>query len=123
RADMHEGRKRGILAELFFNFYEQGNALTHDLHHSSEFFSPARAQALVRELLACIEDLAGVQAATHAPDPRLLAINRATAVPFDVRSRVEAWVSRQASATPEATAVVVSGEAMSYRTLVERAKR
>ena len=50
-ATMHEGRKAGTLSELFFNFYEQQDALTLDLHYSSEFFSPTRAQELTDALI------------------------------------------------------------------------
>src|SRR3989344_5768143 len=51
QAAMHEGRKRGLLSEVFFNFYEQADALTLDLHHSSEHLSPGRAKALVDRLM------------------------------------------------------------------------
>ena len=57
-ASMHEGRKRGLLSELFFNFYELPDGLTLDLHHSAEFFSPARAREIVADLHDVIMDLA-----------------------------------------------------------------
>ncbi|AKJ29873.1 malonyl CoA-acyl carrier protein transacylase [Caldimonas brevitalea] len=55
RAALHEGRKRGTLGELFFNFYELDDALSLDLHYSTEFFSPQRASALVAALLDACE--------------------------------------------------------------------
>ncbi len=138
RAAMHEGRKQGILAELFFNFYEQDDALTLDLHHSAEFFSPQRARALVDGLLQQIERLSGVltpratspvtaalppSASAPAVDPRIVAWNRATDVPFDVSTRVEALVSRQAAANPDAVAVIAQGVSMNYAQLEQRANR
>ncbi|QIM51885.1 non-ribosomal peptide synthetase/type I polyketide synthase [Hydrogenophaga crocea] len=145
QAALHEGRKQGILAELFFNFYEQDDALTLDLHHSAEFFSPACAQALVDGLVAQIDRLNGVSAVAKAPavpasaapaarsvaqpgpaasaDPRLIAWNQATDVPFDVATRVEASVSRQAQATPDATALVAQGVSLSYAALERRANQ
>src|SRR5690606_27023458 len=135
RAALHEGRKQGILAELFFNFYEQDQALTLDLHHSAEFFSPARAQSLLDGLLRQLDRLAGgagpAQASAHAPAPvaaplaspsapapavpdaHIAAWNRATEAPHDPAQRVEAWVERQAQATPEAPAVLTPGGTLS----------
>ncbi len=139
RAAMHEGRKQGLLAELFFNFYEQDAALTLDLHHSAEFFSLERAQALVDGLLAQIDRLNGAPAlstpaasaaapkaataTTTAFDPRITAWNRATDVPFDVTTRVEASISRQAQATPDAIAVIARGTSLTYAQLEQRANR
>lgn len=132
QAAMHEGRKRGTLNELFFNFYEQDDALTLDLHHSSEFFSPARAQALIDALLAEMQRFGQdhAQAAASAPaaaapavDPRLLAWNAATARPQEAHARVEQWISRQAAATPEAVALVARGSSLNYAQLESRANR
>jgi amino acid adenylation domain-containing protein len=144
QAAMHEGRKRGTLSELFFNFYEQNDALTLDLHHSSEFFSPQRAQELIDALRAEIAHFAqhpgvelpvltAVVAPAHAPvrsappapapDPRLIAWNQATAMPLEPRARVEQWISRQAAATPDAVALVAHGVSLSYAALESRANR
>ena len=144
-ATMHEGRKRGTLSELFFNFYEQGDALTLDLHYSSEFFSPARAQELIDALMAeCAsfaESLsapvatagrAQTQALTPAvpviePSPavdsRLIAWNTATAIALEPHARVEQWVSRQVAATPNAVALVAQGVTFTYQALESRANR
>ncbi len=139
QAAMHEGRKRGTLSELFFNFYEQNDALTLDLHHSSEFFSPQRAQELIDALRAEIAHFAQhpgvelpvltavvapapVRPAT-APDPRLIAWNQATAMPLEAHARVEQWISRQAAATPDAVALVAHGVSLSYAALESRANR
>ncbi|MGQ3076237.1 MAG: AMP-binding protein, partial [Ferrovibrionaceae bacterium] len=136
---MHEGRKRGTLSELFFNFYEQNDALTLDLHHSSEFFSPQRAQELIDALRAEIAHFAQhpgvelpvltavvapapVRPAT-APDPRLIAWNQATAMPLEAHARVEQWISSQAAATPDAVALVAHGVSLSYAALESRANR
>ncbi len=141
RAALHEGRKQGLLAELFFNFYEQDAALTLDLHHSAEFFSLERAQSLVDGLLAQIDRLNGspavaapatpkasaapapASAATPTVDPRLGAWNRATDTPFDVTTRVEASIRQQALATPDAIAVIAHGAPLTYAQLEQRARR
>ncbi|RFP81019.1 amino acid adenylation domain-containing protein [Hydrogenophaga borbori] len=141
RAALHEGRKQGLLAELFFNFYEQDAALTLDLHHSAEFFSLERAQSLVDGLLAQIDRLNGspavaapatpkasaapapASAATPTVDPRLGAWNRATDMPFDVTTRVEASIRQQALATPDAIAVIAHGAPLTYAQLEQRARR
>jgi len=130
-ASMHEGRKRGVLSELFFNFYEAGDALTLDLHHSAEFFSLDRARSLVDELMdqcrAWSRALAGP--AGTAPgraavpvDPRLLAWNR-TAVPLEPHARLERWIAEQAARTPDAVAVTAPEGTLTYRALDERANR
>lgn len=149
-ATMHEGRKRGTLSELFFNFYEHDDALTLDLHYSSEFFSPARARELVDALMLECASLAGqdassatapmqappatakslpepvaAPAAAPAPllDPRLVAWNAATAVPLEKNARVEQWISRQAAATPDAVALIAQGVTLTYAALEARANR
>ncbi|WP_159594018.1 non-ribosomal peptide synthetase/type I polyketide synthase [Hydrogenophaga sp. BPS33] len=136
-ATMHEGRKRGLLSQLFFNFYEQDDALTLDLHHSSEYFSPERARDLVDQLKTQIFDMVGhaplpvltavvappVATAAPAVDPRLVAWNKATATPQEARARVEQWVARQAAATPDAPALVANGTRLTYAALESRANR
>lgn len=131
-ASMHEGRKRGILSELFFNFYENDDSLTLDLHHGSEFFSPSLAQSLADELVSQCRrwadgldgalDAAVATGASAGIDPRLLAWND-TAMPLEPRPRLEAWVARQALRTPDATAVVAADGSLTYRALDERANR
>jgi amino acid adenylation domain-containing protein len=125
-ASMHEGRKRGTLSELFFNFYEKSDALSLDLHYSTEFFSPARAQELVAALQrVCISlaaSLTQVPSLEAKLDERLLKWN-ATDVPLEQGARVEQWVTRQAQTTPEAIALEAQGVALTYRELDERANR
>jgi amino acid adenylation domain-containing protein len=127
-ATMHEGRKRGTLSELFFNFYEQENALSLDLHYSSEYFSQSRAKdlidALMTECAAIASGLAAPQgeAIVTDPDPRLLKWN-STAVPLESNARVEQWVSRQAAATPEAIALITEDATLTYATLDSRSNR
>ena len=135
QATMHEGRKRGTLTDLFFNFYEQNDALTLDLHHSSEYFSPQRAQELIDALLDEITQfgrssggklpvLNAVVTPAIAPaspatqlDPRLIAWNKATKTPQVPNARVEQWISSRAAATPGAVAMVVKGASITYATL------
>ena len=132
-ASLHEGRKRGTLSELFFNFYEQPDALTLDLHYSNEFFSAARAQELVDALrAACLSFVQAMQepvgfATAQVPaapsvDPRLTQWN-STEVPLESGARVERWISEQAGKTPDAVALVTSGRSLSYRELDVRANQ
>jgi amino acid adenylation domain-containing protein len=130
-ATLHEGAKAGLLGELFFNFYEKPDALSFDLHHSTEYFSPSRARELVSALMAQCAALAssldiGLAApapvATPAVDPRLLEWNQ-TDVPLDGQVRLEHWIEAQATRTPQSVAVVAPGARTDYQTLVTRARR
>lgn len=128
-ATMHEGRKRGTLSELFFNFYEQEDALTLDLHYSSEFFSPTRARELIDALMAECAAFAGLPAREPAKapavpeyDPRLAKWN-STAVPLEPHARIEQWVSRQAAATPDAIALIARGKPQTFAAVESRANR
>jgi amino acid adenylation domain-containing protein len=128
-ATMHEGRKRGTLGELFFNFYEQKDSLTLDLHHSSEHFSPERAHELVEALLSTCRRLAAsmdypLQAIDDVPrmDERLRRWND-TAVALPDGARVEAWVSAQAAICPAAVAVDVHGTRVTYAELEAQSNR
>lgn len=127
-ATMHEGRKRGTLHQLFFNFYEQDSALTLDLHYSTEFFSPERARDLVdalRAVCACLaRDLETPLNADAAGrlDQRLKQWN-ATEAPLEAHPRIERWVARQAGATPDAIAVECRDGSLSYQALDTRANR
>ncbi|MBH1986281.1 MAG: amino acid adenylation domain-containing protein [Burkholderiales bacterium] len=135
QASLFEGRKQGLLSELFFNFYDQGDAITLDLHHSAESFSPQRAGALVQALLAqchqLAQDLSTPIAASATPpapllslaDPRVVAWNAATTLPVEAGARIEQWVSRQARLTPDATALVAADRVLSYAELESRANR
>ncbi|MDE2400635.1 MAG: amino acid adenylation domain-containing protein [Burkholderiales bacterium] len=132
-ATLHEGRKGGTLSELFFNFYEQDDALTLDLHYSSEYFSPECAQALINALVAQCDSMAEPLPSTPkspalaktipAADPRVIAWNAATGTPIEPGARIEQWISRQAAATPDAIAVVAQGRTLSYAALEARANR
>ena len=127
QASMHEGRKRGLLSELFFNFYETADGLTLDLHHSSEFFSPARAAELVQDLQTVCVALSQsldqpIEPAVPAVDSRLLRFND-TAQPMPPHARVEHWVSAQAARTPDAIAIEAPDGRLSYRELESRANR
>nr|WP_315193013.1 non-ribosomal peptide synthetase/type I polyketide synthase [uncultured Aquabacterium sp.] len=119
-ASMHEGRKRGLLSEVFFNFHEQPDALTLDLHHSSEYLSHSRAQALVDRLMHILAD--GADACPAGPDPRVLTWNQ-TDRPLDAHARVEAWVSRQAMQTPTQLAVVSQDGTLTYQELEAQANQ
>jgi amino acid adenylation domain-containing protein len=129
-ATMHEGRKRGTLAELFFNFYEQADVLTLDLHYSADFFSAARAQTLVDALKAVCEQLARSPSAPLGAAPMQSAVAdtrlqqwNATSTPLESGARVEQWIARQAAATPDAVAIEARSAVLRYRDVEARANR
>ena len=137
QAEAREGRKRGTLGEILFNFYDMGDTLTLDLHYSTEFFSRDRVVELAQDLRACCE---AVVASTDQPllptrpaanpptslraaaiDPRLIGWNNtAQALP---PLRFEQWVSQQASQTPDRIAVVARSQSITYAELEQRANR
>ena len=123
-ATLHEGAKAGLLGEVFFNFYEKSDALSVDLHYSTEFFSARRARELVSALLdQCVALARSLDSGLAPPaDPRLRAWN-CTAVPLDPMARLEGWIEAQAERTPQAVAVVAPGVQTSYQALVGRARR
>ena len=136
QAELEEGRRQALLSEILFNFYDQGDVITLDLHHSSEFCSLQRAQELVdaliaqcqvlaHDLAAPITDQAVVPSRSHIAlaDPRIRAWNEATRVPVEPAARVEQWVSRQVAQTPDAIALVAQGERLTYAQLEARANQ
>lgn len=136
QAEMEEGRRQALLSEILFNFYDQGEVITLDLHHSSEFCSLQRAQELVQALIDQCRLLAhgletpiaaqalSPQAARLAlVDPRIRAWNEATRVPIEPGARVEQWFLRQVQQTPDAIAVVAQGQRLTYAELDARANQ
>lgn len=136
QAEMEEGRRQALLSEILFNFYDQGDAITLDLHHSSEFCSLQRAQELVQALVDQCRLLAhGLDAPIAAQalspqaarlalvDPRIRAWNEATRVPIEPAARVEQWFLRQVQQTPDAIAVVAQGQRLTYAELDARANQ
>ncbi len=136
RAEMEEGRRQALLSEILFNFYDQGDVITLDLHHSSEFCSMQRAQELVQALIDQCRLLAqGLDAPIDAQapspqaarlalvDPRIRAWNEATRVPIEPGARVEQWFFRQVQQTPDAIAVVAQGQRLTYAQLEARANQ
>lgn len=136
QAEMEEGRRQALLSEILFNFYDQGDVITLDLHHSSEFCSLQRAQELVQALIDQCRLLAhgletpiaaqalSPQAARLAlVDPRIRAWNEATRVPIEPGARVEQWFLRQVQQTPDAIAVVAQGQRLTYAELDARANQ
>lgn len=136
QAEMEEGRRQALLSEILFNFYDQGDVITLDLHHSSEFCSLQRAQELVQALVDQCRLLAhGLDAPIAAQalspqaarlalvDPRIRAWNEATRVPIEPGARVEQWFLRQVQQTPDAIAVVAQGQRLTYAELDARANQ
>lgn len=126
-ATLHEGRKAGLLGELFFNFYEKQDSLSLDLHYSTEYFSASRARELVSALVAQCGALSrsldsGLAAETPTVDPRLIAWN-GTRMPLESGARLERWIDEQATRTPDKVALVAPGVELTYRVLADRARR
>ena len=143
QARVHEGRKLGLLGEVIFNFYETPDALTLDLHHSTEFFSPQRARELVDALVDVLREVSGshVQAPSpaspfaspSAPSPASTPATAAGGVSADDLVRLARWnatdtayetglrlgdlIARTVAATPQAVAVRFEGRSVSYAEL------
>jgi len=136
QAELEEGRRQALLSEILFNFYDRGDVISLDLHHSSEFCSLQRAQELVDALIAQCQVLAhDLEAPITAQvvarqrshialaDPRIRTWNEATRVPVEPAARVEQWISRQVAQTPDAIALVAQGERWTYAQLEARANQ
>jgi amino acid adenylation domain-containing protein len=130
-ATFQEGRKQGTLNDLFFNFYDQGDTLSFDLHYSADLFSAGLAQSLVDEMLALYKQAAiaadeevGRWQLHSAPsvDPRLMQWN-ATGRALADGARFERWITEQAQRTPERVAVTAAAGTLSYRQMNESANR
>ena len=140
QAQVREARKLGLLGEVIFNFYETPEALTLDLHHSTEFFSPERASELVGSLLTVLRQIAGdhpaaVPAATLLASPvpaptaplaspavpalsahdleRLTRWN-ATEVAYENGLRLGDLIDRMVQAHPDAVAIRFEGQSVTY---------
>ncbi|MEQ1685707.1 MAG: amino acid adenylation domain-containing protein [Burkholderiaceae bacterium] len=146
RAEMREGRKRGTLGEILFNFYDMADSLTLDLHYSTEFFSRQRVVELAQDLRATCEAVAASMdqilptalllqgesvadtSRTAAPasqeiiDARIQSWNN-TFEPLPQPARFEQWVSLQASQTPDRIAVVARSQSITYAELERRANQ
>ena len=131
QAQMHEGRKLGLLGEVIFNFYETPQALTLDLHHSTEFFSPQRAAELLADLQALLSEITQTTSApvrTPAPTStlspqdlaRLQAFN-ATDTAYETGLRLGDLISRSAQQHPDAIAVRFEGQDITYAQLDQQA--
>ncbi|MBL8298381.1 MAG: amino acid adenylation domain-containing protein [Rhodanobacteraceae bacterium] len=123
-AEIHETRKPGLLSELIFNFYETADTLTLDLHYSTEFFSPQRADELVNALRDVLTELTGVPVATVAPaavhddrDARTIAQWNATQVAYESPLRLGDLLQRGASQHAASTALRFEGRSVTYAEL------
>lgn len=104
RARVYEGRKPGLLGKLIFNFYEDEGGLLLELHHSTEFFSRDRIDALLARLDALLSNLDTTSAMPDGP-------------------RVESLIAAQAAKTPERIAVSMAEARWTYADLDTRANR
>jgi len=118
-AHMQEGRKPGLLGELMLNFYEEGDALSLDLHHSTEFFSPERIAELLRELHADLSAADAPPARSPSSSPTV----GESLDPMSVPSRVERWFADQVQRTPTAIAITSADGRCTFAELDARANR
>lgn len=132
KAEMVEARKLGLLSEVIFNFYDNEDALTLDLHHSTEFFSPQQAQGLIDAFGQTLRDVAdtGEQPPIDAParvhglplaDWQTLERFNATTTAFPRGLRLGDLIRRTVAECPDAQAVRFEGRSISYRELDQRA--
>lgn len=131
-ARVHEGRKRGLLGEVIFNFYDSPAELTLDLHYSTEFFSDSRARELVDALQSVLREVAGTPvavaeqsaqpAAQPAPalskaDLERLSRWNATGREYETGLRLGDLILRTVTQHPNATAVRFEGRSVTYAEL------
>lgn len=120
-ASTHEGRKMGLLGELLYNFYEEPERLTLDLHYSTEFFSSARAASLVDELRAVLEEIYAADAPARIASPASVTSEadrwNQTERDYDATLRLGDLIRRGVSLNPHAVAVRFEGHELSYREL------
>ncbi|MDE2593446.1 MAG: amino acid adenylation domain-containing protein, partial [Burkholderiales bacterium] len=136
QAQVYEARKLGLLSELIFNFYDTPDAITLDLHHSTEFFSPERVQSLLQELQDLIQALGRAQEPTQQPtqkhqqDPEQtpsvnddpIARFNATDTAYEPGLRLGDLIRRSVAQHPHAIAVRFEGQALTYRQLDQQAR-
>ncbi|MBN8428728.1 MAG: amino acid adenylation domain-containing protein [Xanthomonadales bacterium] len=129
QAELSEGCKPGLLGELIFNFYEDAQALSLDLHYSDEFFSAERIESLLSALWACLggERCPVIDAPVKANFPsraradglnekdirRLLQWN-ATDVAWDLSPRLGDLLQQAAKRFTTQTALRFEGQSVSY---------
>jgi amino acid adenylation domain-containing protein len=119
------------LSELIFHFYDEGEQIALDLHHSVEFFSAARITAIADALDSALHELAGlappasrpaidVTSALHAVPAPALAPIAATRCPVPPPGHVLPMFAAALSAHPRAEALRFGGRSLSYAELGAR---
>ena len=124
-AELSEGRKPGLLGELIFNFYEDADALSLDLHYSDEFFSAARIESLLDALWTLLDPR--VEPMDEAlQDSGLAAVIRdanATQRPLAAHPQVCDVIDAQAQRNVHAIAVCSADEVWTYAELIAQSRR
>lgn len=116
RARAKEARKPGLLGELVFNFYDEGDALSLDLHHATEYFSPQR----IAQVLTAFEHEIDAVTGVAGPDQE----NPGTTErPLPTMARFEALFAAQAERTPTAIAISSAEGRITFAELDARANR
>ncbi len=130
-AQMREGRKPGLLGELIFNFYDEGERIALDLHHSVEFFSAARITAVAQALETALHELAGLAPPASRPaidvTPALQAVPTPAPAPIAATpcavappGHVLPMFTEALRVHPQAEALRFGGRSLSYAELGAR---
>ncbi|MBD8524856.1 non-ribosomal peptide synthetase/type I polyketide synthase [Pseudomarimonas arenosa] len=127
QASMREGRKPGLLGELMFSFYDQGDTLALDLHYSRDFFSEQRIDEILRIVAAALGGTVDADPDHRVPVGRTVADDphavHGRARALETAPRVEQEIAAQAARSPDALAVVCGDQRLSYAQLQQRANQ
>jgi len=125
QAELSEGCKPGLLGELIFNFYEDAQALSLDLHYSDEFFSAARIESLLDALWSVLDPRVEPIDGT-LQDSGLAEVIRAanaTGRPLAAHPQVCEVIDTQAQRNAQAIAVRSADEVWTYAELIAQSRR
>ena len=125
QAELSEGCKPGLLGELIFNFYEDAQALSLDLHYSDEFFSAARIESLLDALWSVLDPRVEPIDGT-LQDSGLAEVIRAanaTGRPLAAHPQVCEVIDTQAQRNAQAIAVSSADEVWTYAELIAQSRR
>lgn len=125
QAELSEGRKPGLLGELIFNFYEDAQALSLDLHYSDEFFSAARIESLLDALWSVLDPRVEPidQALQDSGLAEVIRAANATGRPLAAHPQVGEVIDAQAQRNAHAIAVRSADEVWTYAELIAQSRR
>jgi amino acid adenylation domain-containing protein len=127
-ARLHSNPRHFENFELFLNASQTGGEIVLECQYNTDLFDAATVRrwlSLYREALArLVADAAQPVVKVLAPtadDLALLAQFNRTDASYERDTRIDALISRQAAATPDAIAIVAGSRQLSYRELDQRA--